>query len=104
MTKTAFVPPSYLMIGGRKIRVVVNKDLRTDDNETAWGMYTYWLDKIELNPGTPASYRVQTLLHEAMHAALKTAGVTEFLDDKLEEAICVAAELIAPNIVFKETK
>ncbi len=96
-------PPKSMNIGGRKVKVKAVSKLRVD-GEDCYGAYSYWDDTIRINEDTPDAYKVQTLLHEAMHAALKVTGISEFLDEKVEEAVCIAAELIAPNIVFKGGK
>jgi hypothetical protein len=96
MSSEKFTAPAYLMIGGRKIRVILDDDL--DDH----GMYVHDTKKISINPTKEDP--LATLLHEAVHAALAVGGLSEILEDKLEEAVCRAVELIAPNIYFRPTK
>lgn len=101
-SKSKFTPPKFLVIGGKKVRVVVKDVLRADDGEEAFGLFSDGL--IELSRETPADEQVATLLHECIHAALAISGVGEILDGKVEEAVCRAVELIAPNIYFKSKK
>lgn len=103
-SKDKFSPPKHLTIGGQKIKVLVKKDLKADDGGVAYGLYCYGDRTIELNAENDQSQQLPTLLHEAVHAALKISGVGELLDPKLEEAICVAIEMLAPNIYFKTKK
>lgn len=103
-SKDKFVPPKYLTIGGQRIKVIVKRDLKTDGGEMAYGLYCYGDRTIELNSENDINQQLPTLLHEAVHAALKIGGVGELLDPKLEEAICVAVEMLAPNIYFKSKK
>ena len=42
----------------------------------------------------PARYN-RVLKHELMHAALRTSGIAEMMDLKMEEAICVLVESIS---------
>ena len=42
----------------------------------------------------PARYN-RVLKHELMHAALRTSGIAELMDLKMEEAICVLVESIS---------
>jgi hypothetical protein len=43
-----------------------------------------------------------SLLHEMVHAALDVSGVSQLIkDENLEEAICIAMEMLTPNLDFK---
>ena len=42
----------------------------------------------------PARYN-RVLKHELMHAALRTSGLAEMMDLKMEEAVCVLVESIS---------
>ena len=91
-----FTAPSHLIIGGRKIRVVLNEEMEEH------GLYYHDSRKILINPTKEEP--LASLLHESIHAALAIGGLSEILDDKLEEAVCRAVEMIAPNIYFKAKK
>ena len=97
-----FVAPKSLVIGGRKVKVVMKDELKADDGEEAFGLFSDGL--IEISRGTPQDEMVATLLHECIHAALSVSGVGGLLSDQQEEAVCRAVELIAPNIYFKSKK
>jgi len=84
------------MIGGYKIRVVLDEEM--DEH----GLYYHDSRKIVINPTKEDP--LASLLHEALHAALAIGGLSEILDGKLEEAVCRAVEMIAPNIYFKAKK
>lgn len=97
-----FVAPKSLVIGGKRVKVVMKDELRSDEGHGAFGLFSDGL--IEISKETPQDEMVATLLHECIHAALAISGVGEILDNKVEEAICRAVELIAPNIYFKSKK
>lgn len=88
--------PKTLKIAGRTIKV--KQDLDCDDH----GRYYHMQKLIIIDPDKEDPHA--SLIHEAMHAALAAGGLTEILDEKLEEAICCAAELLAPNIYWKVPK
>ena len=77
-------------------------ELKSDDGEEAFGLFSDGL--IEISKETPQDEMVATLLHESIHAALRVSGVSQLLNEQLEEAVCRAVELIAPNIYFKSKK
>lgn len=102
-SKNESVAPKSLNIGGKRIKVVVKGELEFEGG-TAYGLYTPSKYLIELDKNTEHKEQVATLLHEAVHAALHVSGVGEMLSGPLEEAVCRAVELIAPNIYFKSKK
>lgn len=89
----SFEAPKHLMIGGRKIKVVLDAEI--DEH----GLYYHDSRKIVINPTKEEP--LASLLHETIHASLAIGGLSEVLGDKLEEAVCRAVEMIAPNIYFK---
>lgn len=95
-SKTDWKGPKSLKIGGRTIRI--KQDVDCDDH----GRYYHMQKLIIVDPDKEDPHA--SLLHEAMHAALAVGGLSEMLDEKLEEAICVAAEMLAPNIYWKMPK
>lgn len=95
-SKSDFKAPKNIRIGGRTIRVKQDVDL--DEH----GRYYHMQKLIIIDPEKEDPHA--TLIHEAMHAALAVGGLTEMLDPQLEEAICVAAEMLAPSIYWKMPK
>lgn len=91
-----FEIPRNLPIGGRKIKVVL--DPNCDDH----GRYYHMQKLIIIDPDKEDPFA--SLIHEMMHAALAAGGLTEMLDEKLEEAICCAAELLAPCLKLRTPK
>lgn len=91
-----FEAPKSLLIGGRKIKVIL------DDEIDEHGLYYHDTKKIVINPTKEEP--LASLLHESIHAALTISGLSEALGDKLEEAVCRAVEMIAPNIYFRTPK
>lgn len=91
-----FKAPASLQIGGQRIRVILDESI--DEH----GRYYHRQKAIVLDPDKEGVNA--TLIHEAMHAALAVSGVSNLLDSRLEEAICVAAEMLAPNIYWKMPK
>lgn len=89
-----FKAPKHLTIGGRKIKIILDEDI--DEH----GLYYHDARKIVINPTKEEP--LASLLHESIHAVLTISGLAEVLDDKLEEAVCRAVELLAPNIYFKK--
>lgn len=102
-SKNEQAPPKSLSIGGKRIKVLVKDGLEFEGG-TAYGLYTPSKYLIELDKNTDHKEQVATLLHEAVHSALHISGVGELMSSQLEEAVCRAVELIAPNIYFKSKK
>lgn len=89
-TKSEFKVPKHISIAGRKVRIIL--DPHSDDH----GRYYHMQKTIIIDPEKEDPHA--TLIHEMMHAALAAGGLTEMLDERLEEAICCAAELLAPSL------
>jgi len=94
--KSEFKAPKSITVGGRRIKVLLDDDI--DEH----GLYSHDSRKIFIDPTKDEPNA--SLLHEACHAALAVSGLSEVLGDKLEEAVCRAVELLAPNIFFKMKK
>lgn len=94
--KNEFKVPKHVNIGGRKIKIVL--DPHSDDH----GRYYHMGKTIIIDPEKEDPHA--SLIHEMMHAALAAGGLTEILDEKLEEAICCAAELLAPCLKLHTPK
>lgn len=95
-SKSDFKAPTSIKVGGRNIKI--KQDIDCDDH----GRYYHMQKLIIIDPDKEDPHA--SLLHEAMHAALAVGGLSEMLDPKLEEAICVAVEMLAPNIYWKMPK
>lgn len=95
-SKNQFKAPRSIRIGGRTVRI--KQDIDLDEH----GRYYHMQKLIIIDPDKEDPHA--TLIHEAMHAALAVGGLTEMLDANLEEAICVAAEMLAPNIYWRVPK
>ena len=94
--KNEFKVPKHVTIAGRKIKIIL--DPHSDDH----GRYYHMGKTIIIDPEKEDPHA--TLIHEMMHAALAAGGLTEILDEKLEEAICCAAELLAPSLKLHTPK
>lgn len=79
--------PSQVMIGNRKIRVIVKK-LKQAHAEYDSDDYAVYIDPATLAREDCDSY----IFHELVHAALHISGVDNVLDIKQEEAICWALQ------------
>jgi hypothetical protein len=95
-SKSEFKVPKHVSIAGRKIRIIL--DPHSDDH----GRYYHDQRTIIIDPDKEDPHAA--LIHEMMHAALAAGGLSETLDEKLEEAICVAAELLAPVLKLHTPK
>jgi hypothetical protein len=83
--------PKQLQVLGRTIEVKLVEDLRIGDVE-CYGCYQGSTIQICTSKhSTHAAYH-RTLMHERVHAILAISGITELLDGRTEEAICVAME------------
>lgn len=85
-----------LSILGRAIRVITisNGDLdKISGTENSLGLYMD--DTIYLASSLQDEARRRVLLHEATHAVLTISGLTNLIEDNLEEAICDAVEALA---------
>lgn len=65
------VIPPRIQIGGHTYSVVLNVDLK-DDND--YGRVNHRLQKIELNPARPMSQRVEAFIHELLHVINNVYG------------------------------
>lgn len=97
-----FNPPKRLKIGGRIIRVKIVENLHVDGVGKARGAYQHDARIIELDDDDEEGLDCATLLHEATHAVLTTSGLADVVGAQVEEAICRAMEMLAPNIYFKK--
>lgn len=79
--------PKTLKILGQEVSVVQDSSLDKND----CGVADVEELQIRLNPRHSATVRI-TLIHELIHMAIGIAGVTQFLDEKQEEAICRCLE------------
>jgi hypothetical protein len=95
-SKSEFKVPKHVNIAGRKIRIIL--DPHSDDH----GRYYHMQKTIIIDPEKEDPHA--SLIHEMMHAALAAGGLTEILDEKMEEAICCAAELLAPCLKLHTPK
>lgn len=95
-SKPEFKVPKHVTIAGRKIKIVL--DPHSDDH----GRYYHMQKLIIIDPDKEDPHA--SLIHEMMHAALAAGGLTEILDEKMEEAICCAAELLAPVLKLHTPK
>jgi hypothetical protein len=95
-SKSEFKVPKHVTIAGRKIRIIL--DPHSDDH----GRYYHMQKTIIIDPDKEDPHA--SLIHEMMHAALAAGGLTEILDEKMEEAICCAAELLAPCLKLHSAK
>lgn len=65
-------------------------DLKDEAGDECLGIWNYGERKIKLRPGQPLVTLWQTLIHEKVHMWLSDSGVSGFLSEKQEEAICDA--------------
>lgn len=65
-------------------------DLKDETGDDCLGIWNYGERKIKLRPGQPPVTMWQTLIHEKVHMWLSDSGVSGFLTEKQEEAICDA--------------
>jgi hypothetical protein len=93
--------PTEVEILGRRCPITWDASLKADPGEVpAWGEYERHECRISIDKRVPdVEFRLRTLIHEMVHAGLDVSGLTEFLEDKMEEAICTVMEqVIVPNI------
>lgn len=85
------------------VTVVMVPNLKDQDGDECLGLWNYGERKIKLRPGQPPAVLWQTFYHEKVHMWLSDSGVSAFLTDKQEEAICDAlstallAEMLHPT-------
>ena len=65
------VIPPEIQIGGHTYSIVLNEDLK-DDND--YGRVNHRLQKIELNPVRPMSQRIEAFIHELLHVINNVYG------------------------------
>jgi len=63
-----------------------------DKGEVLWGYFDGDARKIYLSNKMDQARRKRILMHELVHAVFYITGITNMLDDKLEETICDAME------------
>lgn len=77
--------PRSIMIFGQRVPVRQNKDMSTE-KDRVWGQYkegVIWYD-----PNQSEAELKNTLIHEAIHAALDLSGLTQIIGNRMEEAFC----------------
>lgn len=65
-------------------------DLKDETGDDCLGIWNYGERKIKLRPDQAPPAGWQTLVHEKVHMWLSDSGVSGFLSQKQEEAICDA--------------
>ena len=98
---SSVIPPEFINVGGKRIRVVVVEELpgslaENDPEKRAINMLAELLQDKQL-------FR-ETLVHEVIHCALDLAGISfntsGVLSEKIEEQVVTAIEtLAAPAII-----
>lgn len=71
-----------------QVPVELVPDLKDQDGDECLGTWNYGERKLRLRPGQSPAALWQTLFHEKVHMWLSDSGVSTFLTDKQEEAIC----------------
>lgn len=85
-----------IMVLGNRVSIKVVKSLPDDD----FGQFQYGQNRILIKESNPEHmYRI--LHHEYMHALLVYSGLSDLLDDKMEEALCSLAEHNAKVFLMK---
>ena len=82
---------------GRQIEIVVVPDgdlSKMADQEHCLGLYQG--DTIYLASSLTGEAKKRVLMHELVHVVFAVSGLTNLIDDKLEEAICDALESLVP--------
>ena len=86
--------PKSVKVGHRNLKVVLDPSMADYHGKFDSDAGEIRLDPNKIDP-------VASLLHEMVHAALDVSGVACVLkNDDLEEAICVAIEMLMPNFTF----
>lgn len=78
---------------GRDLRIIDIPNIDLDKMagiEDCWGLFKG--DSIYLATSLTGEQRKRVLIHELTHAVLAISGLTNLIEDKLEEAICDAME------------
>jgi len=85
--------PTSVMILGTKFRIEYPEIIQ-DESEQVCGSMTgdERLIKISLKENPTELQLHSSLVHEIVHACLYVSGLSQVLDDKLEEAVVVALE------------
>jgi hypothetical protein len=81
--------PRTVNVLGQKFKI---KYLHPDDMDDCHGQLFLNSREIRIDSMQPLDEMKRTIIHEVMHAVLGVSGVSEKLDPKTEEAICVAME------------
>lgn len=81
--------PRTVNVLGQKFRI---KYLHPDDMDDCHGQMLLNSREIIIDNTLPLDEMKRTLIHEVTHAILGISGVSEKLDPRVEEAICVAME------------
>lgn len=82
-----------IKILGREIQVITVPDSDLSvmaDLEGCLGLYKG--DMIYIASSLQEPLRSRVIIHEAVHAVLSISGLTNLIEDKLEESICDAME------------
>lgn len=82
--------PSVIQTALGEVPVEMVADLKDEDGDECLGIWNYGERKIKLRPGQLPVTLWQTLIHEKVHMWLSDSGVSVFLTEKQEEAICDA--------------
>lgn len=87
--KSKKIPSSvHSALGPVPVEFVPN--LKDQKGVDCLGTWNYNDRKLRLRPEQPAVVAWQTFFHEKVHMWLNDAGVTGFLSEKQEEAVCDA--------------
>ena len=96
--KKIYKPPSTITVGGMKFKVVF-KDM--DD----FGQMDFDKRVISIRKGLSPEDQLDTLIHEAHHAALGVGGLSKILDcDNTEEALVRIVDYMVIPLVKSEYK
>lgn len=93
---------------GRKVKIsFVSKDIlrelsESTPSEDIWGYYDSISSHVYVYSGLKGGPRSRVILHELFHAVLGISGVTNVLNDRVEESVCDTAEALVD--IFKDPK
>lgn len=70
-----------------------------DESDKVDGCIDFTHRRIEIEAGMDAKNRISTVYHEAIHALIRHSGLDEFVDPKIEEAICAMLGRALPKLL-----
>ncbi|WP_349516253.1 ImmA/IrrE family metallo-endopeptidase [Leuconostoc suionicum] len=70
-----------IKVGGINYELIVKENLE-DKNESVWGFVEYESSKIYVRSNISKQKKLQTVVHESLHAMLHESGLDDYANDE----------------------